>query len=436
MTATTTRDSSVKGPRISTELFGGVLDIDGAGHYPGLELINFVICCKQAVLPGVEVDRVEIIRRSHSFARRLIAQDGQLQEAEWNKVLLDAGTRDAMVKLLRCIELDVPNTVKVKSWERTHFFPYTRSLVHWDARSRDGISYRCERRYLRGGGAFAFSVLRRDPNLARLESIREGFRNLYPVNGFGALETVARALISKGFIDKESVVDQLESQSRVMNDEMDDLYRDGMASILAHERTPHVQRIRAVMNWTGIWLCLLQVRRAVESLPLGGKQQIVMDCAGIHPQLRRASQKCLKQTLLLIEDATRQQAERMNAELPRAQINKIRGFFSGTAALCGLLNSLKGRRHFTLKLSAIETLVMASGQGTERSFEDFTDSWLGDRCGLIVGRQAAAKAGLLNDFDASIFEENERQFADQMRATGMLRVYSDATRMVSAEVGQ
>jgi hypothetical protein len=34
----------LKGPEVSRELFGGVLDFDAAGHYPGLELLNFIYC--------------------------------------------------------------------------------------------------------------------------------------------------------------------------------------------------------------------------------------------------------------------------------------------------------------------------------------------------------------------------------------------------------
>ena len=59
-----------KGPQISRELFGGVLDVDGAGHYPGLELLNFVFCVEGGTLPAAE--EVKIKRRSNDFGRRLI----------------------------------------------------------------------------------------------------------------------------------------------------------------------------------------------------------------------------------------------------------------------------------------------------------------------------------------------------------------------------
>jgi hypothetical protein len=63
-------------------------------------------------------------------------------------------------------------------------------------------------------------------------------------------------------------------------------------------------------------------------------------------------------------------------------------------------------------------------------FEDFVYDWLYKKCFFVIGRRSANEAGLLNVLDASIFEENERMLAKQVKAVGMLRVYSDATRMV------
>jgi hypothetical protein len=38
---------------------------------------------------------------------------------------------------------------------------------------------------------------------------------------------------------------------------------------------------------------------------------------------------------------------------------------------------------------------------------------------------------MLIEFDGTIFEENERRLAEDMKSAGMLRVFSDATRMVT-----
>ena len=69
--------------------------------------------------------------------------------------------------------------------------------------------------------------------------------------------------------------------------------------------------------------------------------------------------------------------------------------------------------------------------GKELEFERFLTEWLYEKCKLVIGRNAAGSEQLLSDLDATIFEENERSFAEQMNASGMLRKYSDATRMVS-----
>ena len=96
-----------------------------------------------------------------------------------------------------------------------------------------------------------------------------------------------------------------------------------------------------------------------------------------------------------------------------------------------LINALKGRRHFTFGLAGIETLALAAVSGDkEMPFESFVNDWLYKRCRFVIGRIAANEAGLLDGLDATIFEENEKRLADQVLAVGMLKVYSDATKMV------
>lgn len=420
----------VSATEITKKLFGGVFDVDGSGHYPGLELINLVVCCAEGILP--QTDTVHIHRAAHDFARQLITES--LAPERKSAVLLGEHTAPAVAHLLRCLELEVPNIVKSKGWERTHFFPYTRSLVHWDARKgRTFGEVRIERRYLRGAGAYAFAVLRKDPDADRLQKIRKGFEALYPTSHSSPLELLAATLRSKGKTDPENApsLDQVESASKVQNDEWDELYRDGMCNILSHERLPGVQRVRAVMNWTSIWLVLAEAARAL-AIKSEGPLAVVVDCAGTHPQLRRAAQRCLKDLVGVIEQVSRDEGTRQG-QLSDQQLGKIRAFFGNTAAAGGLLNAWKGRRHFTLKLASVEALVLASMQeGNELEYDIFLADWLYERCRIVAGREGAARAGMLMAFDGSIFEENERRLADQMRSAGMLRVFSDATRMVFA----
>jgi hypothetical protein len=83
-------------------------------------------------------------------------------------------------------------------------------------------------------------------------------------------------------------------------------------------------------------------------------------------------------------------------------------------------------------LDALETMVLACLEGEgEISFERFGMDWLYKKCRFVTGRESAQDADLLNNFDSTIFEENERQLAEQMKSTGLLTIYSDATRMIS-----
>lgn len=419
---------AVSAPDVTKALFGGVFDVDGSGHYPGLELINLIVCCAEGILPQTE--RVTVSRAAHDFARQLITD--VLPAERRSAVLLDAHTEHAVAHLLRCLELAVPNIVKSKGWERTHFFPYTRSLVHWDARKnrQAGVEVQLERRYLRGAGAYAFAVLRKDPNRDRLEATRAGFSALYPDDQSSPLEMLASTLRKKGKIDIKPSFDQIEFESKVFNDSWDDLYRDGMKNIVGHRSLPAVQRVRAVMNWTSIWLVLLEAGRS-QAKKTTEPLAVIVDCAGTHPQLRRAAQRCLKDLTNLVEQVSRGEGERQG-QLSAQQLGKIRGFFGNTAAAGGLLNAWKGRRHFTLKLPAVEAMVLAAVEsGEELEYDAFLSQWLFERCRIVAGRESASRAGMLMEFDGTIFEENERRLGDQMRSSGMLRVFSDATKMVS-----
>lgn len=421
---------TITAPDVTKTLFGGIFDVDGSGHYPGLELINLVVCCAEGILPQTE--KVHIFRVAHDFARQLVTDS--LPDHRKKAVLMDEHSAATVAHLLRCLELEVPNIVKSKGWERTHFFPYTRSLVHWDARKgrQAGVQVQLERRYLRGAGAYAFAVLRRDSDVERLNAIRKGFEALYSKERKSPLEMLMLTLREKGKIDPADSpsFDQVEAASLVRNDKWEDLFRDGMRNVLSHVGLPTVQRVRAIMNWTSIWLALMEAARA-QAIKSTHPIALVVDCAGTHPQLRRAAQRCLKDLVGIIEAVSSDEGLRQG-QLSAQQLGKIRAFFGNTAAAAGLLNAWKGRRHFTLKLPAIEALVLAAVPvGSELEYENFLTDWLFERCRIVAGREGAARAGMLMAFDGTIFEENERRLAEQMRSAGMLRVFSDATRMVS-----
>lgn len=418
----------LKAPVLSTEIFGGVLDTDSSGSYPGLELINFILCVNEGVLPSV--NEVNIRRSAHDFARRLIWDD-TLSSIKKSEVLMNDHSEIAIRKLLKCLELPLPNITKQPTWKRIHFFPYTKSLVHWDARLNrsDSAQVSIERQYLRGAGAYAYNVLRFDKNIERLEQIRAAFIEIYLNNEQSPLESLAKTLKSHGKEDELPVEDIIESRSRSMfDDEMDELYRVGMSNILSHKNLSSATKIRAIVNWTGIWFIIMGNFRA-QTTVADSPAKLIIDCAGTSQQLRRSSQRSLKDFLKRINDSI--DFHLNGRHITGHQSQKIKGFFASTAATTKLINSLKGRRHFTFGLDCIETLAMASvTENSEVPFEEFVHEWLYKKMFLIVDRRSAQLAGMLESLDATIFEENEQKLLEQLNAVGVLKVYSDATKMI------
>lgn len=419
--------NNLKGPEVSRRLFGGVLESDGAGFYPGLELINLIFSSGDEMLP--KTGSVKILRRAHDFTRKLVWDDSFSLHPRRRETLLDDESEEALRQMFECLQLPIPGLRKTPTWERAHFFPYTKSLIHWDARDR-GNNLNIERRYFRGGGAMAFHVLRVDPDSQRHDAIVKGFKDLYPENGT-PLERVAAELAANGYSDPSPGVDQLEGKTVIWNDSVEDLYREGIRRILSHDNLSVVSRIRAVINWTAFWLITTEIKRSANQVGESEKH-LICDCGGTSPQLRRASQRCLIENQSLIEAAVEAFVEQSSGSLPKKQLNSMKGFFTSTAATIGLLNARTGRRHFAPGLDLVETLVLAGIEnGAEMTFDEFLYQWLHRECGLIIGRRAAEETGAISSLDAGIFEDNEEALAAQMAAQGLLTTYSDATRMVN-----
>lgn len=419
---------------VSRKLYGGILEYDAAGYYAGIELLNLVVCTDG---PALDPDGdLKVVRRSHDFGRRLGWKQGFESDARCNNVVGDVESALVLRALLRCLQLEIPNSRKEPRWERVHFFPYTRSLVHWDARERKSsrsdppdATAQIERTYLRGGGALAHKILRVDPNSGRLQEIREGMERLFSVTDDSPLEYLSATLKTAGYSDPGPVVDEIEQKSVSRNDAFEDVYRDGVRSILGHTDVTSPARVRALISWTSMWLLLMQYRRSQDHLGRDYRP-LICDCGSGRPQLRRASQMSLKDAQQTIVAAV------SDAEpgLSDKACNQIRGFFVASAATIGFLNAWSGRRHFTFGTDLLETLVLATVPvGQAMTFERFVTGILGECLGLIIGRGAAEQAGLLNAIDASVFEENETRFAAQLAAAGLMTQYSDATRMVSSE---
>jgi hypothetical protein len=433
------KPKAAKGPDISTSIFGGVLEYDGAGHYPGLELLNLVFGCDdQQLLPTTPT--VKIKRRALDFARKLVWDEDFKTHPDRQQVILNDDSEIALAALLECLQLEIPGSTKRPGWDRAHFFPYTKSLIHFDARMSKATKpwnhkVGIERRYMRGGGALAFKILRLDPDQERLTRNRFGFSSLYQGTDDGPLDRLVETMAAQSRSDEHAMEDRIEEKSKISNDELDDLFRDGVDRILQHNEVSAVTRIKALVNWTAIWFSIMQMVRSEQYIdPDKPALPLVVDCGAGNAQLRRASQRCLKEKLSNITEAVekgRIEEFGENSELSNSRKNSIRSFFWATAATAKLLNSWRGRRHFNLGLNALETLVLAGvPKGSQMALDDFVHEWLFEKCHMLVARKGASDAGLLETFDASIFEDNEAKLTELLSAAGLLTEYSDATRMV------
>ena len=124
-----------------------------------------------------------------------------------------------------------------------------------------------------------------------------------------------------------------------------------------------------------------------------------------------------------------------SAERSRTWRNNIVSFFAGTMATAGALNAHTGYRYVTLRLPLLEALVCAMlPQGEEMEFDSFCTEVLMNQLHLVADGRSARRIGLTARVDSGEFSENETQLARDLLGLGMMREYSDATRMVHGEV--
>ncbi|WP_404400710.1 hypothetical protein LG288_11575 [Idiomarina seosinensis] len=424
-----------KGTELSKGLYGGILDIDNAGFSAGVELLNFIY--------GVPEDKMlspstapAPIKHGHHQARQLAYgldgikdRTGQIQNLR--NMLQGESAEVVLGKLFASLQIQPPNVKRTtdSGWTRKPFFPFTSSLIHWDIKkSNENV----ERVWMRGGGALLHKILRDDPNSSRLENIRTGFKNLYTVAGGSALDRLSKFFRSESPRVEADKPDEIESSSRANIDNFEDVYRDGLLNILEHKKLTTVGKVEALVNWSAIWLSIMQYRRSCSEVENKLLSPIVCDCATSATSIRRLARRQFQNAFSIIQKAIDTHNKDKFSEIKAGQKNRIRGFFPSTASAVGLLNAYTGNRYFTLKVNALETIVAALVPATEEMpFAEFVDQILYLNLGIVVSRGAAKSAGLLDDYDGTIFEENEKGLATQMKAAGLLTTYSDATQMIS-----
>ena len=111
-------------PEISTDIFGGVLDTDSSGVYPGLELLNFIYGSPEET-PLPQGKDLKFSKYSQDFARRLVWDYENFEAGGMGQdVFIGSNAAPTIQKILECLKIPIPNR-KTKNWEAAHFFPYT-----------------------------------------------------------------------------------------------------------------------------------------------------------------------------------------------------------------------------------------------------------------------------------------------------------------------
>ncbi len=417
------------GTDLSIAVYGGIFNIDNAGLSAGVELLNFIYGVPEKDMLCPDIDPLPK-KYGHHLARKLAYGEHILDREIADSMLQGDNAETVLGNLFSSLQIQPPNIKKTTNagWNRKQFFPFSQNLIHWDIRSNGKI----ERIYMRGGGTLLHKMLRKDEDQARLERIRDGFRSLYePVKG-SSLDRLSEFFRNESSFKPSERPDVVEVQSRANIDDFEDVYRDGVLNILEHCRLTTVGKIEALVNWSALWLVIMQYKRSSTALGYNRTAPIVCDCSTSTTSIRRLARKQLQHAFNTIKQALDSSVGQDFSDINHKQKQKVSSFFPSTASAVGLLNAYTGSRYFTLKIMTLETIVAALvPDKDEMPFLEFADNILYQKLGIVVSRGAAKSSGLLDDYDGTIFEENENGLAIQMKAAGLLTTYSDATQMIS-----
>ncbi|WP_433274653.1 hypothetical protein ACQPZA_26060 [Pseudonocardia xinjiangensis] len=440
--------------RIVTSCFGGSLYQQGRGYYVALELF--------AILRGHQIAGTPLLadgeairpffRTSHDYARRIATDSGDLTNEDREKV--DEAAIDSLRALFSSIAVEIPGRRKAPEWFNLHLYPYVGELIHYDAvRSRGARRPQIERYTYRGGGVVAHEILRRDPDRARLERTRFGLASLVGDSG-SALGRIASALHHHdAATEKDAFSGGVEAQVDLDGHQTDwiELLRAGVCNIVSRELAPTARRIEHLMHW--VPYCIARHQLDLASLLLDRPPMtFLVDFRDGSSAIRTLSREGLEQARWTIVHALRAAAvgmqEEPDQEQQRSTIKQLlsggdswtngpRAFFTETLAAVGALNSSTGRRHFTLQLPLLESVVHALLKpGEEMQLDGFMTDHMFQRLRLVIDERSASQARLAESIDLADFRDNGSHAARALRALGLLSEFSDATQMVHAEVRQ
>lgn len=456
------------------KLFGAVLADQGRGFYVGLELLAILrgtyehtkrVHGSGEVLPEVGPEPLRIVRRSHDFARRLMGEPRCLSAVEANE-FGNEETLDTLAALAQGLRVPIPGRRRRPPWHGEHLQPYVGELIHYDAvfrkaRKVDGtkaLQIGSERkrvsieRYLyRGAGGLAHAMLRTADNDQR-ESMRAKLLDLVS-DSHTPLGDLFRALGTRDRVEDSNFAEAAELDCIRPRDGKGgfdgsspwvERLRAGVERI-AGRRLPRAKRSEALMYWVPYCIARYQADVAHRYVEKPSSQRVTPTNVAVPVDLgtgpgpiRRRSREVHDRIRANIGDALKEvAATHFSEDYVKAASTKwrdaARGFFSGTMAAIGGLNATTGKRHFVLSNELLEAILLAMLDG-ELTFEEFCQSVLFEKLGVVVDRVSAARTDTLRHLDRSDFDANAEALAHRLDTLGMVARYSDQTRMVRAEV--
>jgi len=435
------------GEKAVKDIFGGALYQQGRGFYVALELFAITRGLEEAgepLLPdwgygsGGGGVTLRYRRRSHDFARRLLADPAELSPEQRGR--LAPGAESTLRALLAGLTVPIPGMKAEPAWWNRHFLPYVGELVHYDAvmRKRGARSVSIERYTYRGGGSLAYLLLAADPDAGRVRTVREGLRSLV-ASSDSQLARLARdfARFDSEPQDKATpppFEDEVAQQTRVIETRWAEMLRAGVEAIVSRAGVVSSRRVDALMHFVPLCIAMHELECADRELGHEARRMLVFDTGVGTSAVRRLAREDLAAAVGAIYEALGSVARRSGSEelLRDSQSwrDGPRSFFTTTLGTVGALNALVGQRHFKLSPPLVEALVLALVRD-EVTFDRFLEEELFGRLGFVVDGRSADRAGRAGDLDRAVFDRNADGLESTLQDLGLLRKYSDATRMVS-----
>lgn len=449
---TTSSKKKDAGSSIVRQAFGAPLSQQGRGFYVTLELLAICWGTQHGslgeVLPRLNGDvPITYALRSHDFARRWMAAEN-LAEEEYAYVRGD-DAEATLRTLLVSLRVPIPHRHKLPPWGYQHLYPYVGELIHYDALQKYGRTL-MERNTYRGGGGLAHKILRTDPDDHRLDQNRAGLGELVGEDG-GPLGRLLNAMGAHDLASRDDeFTDQTETEAVVHGgSRWIEQLREGVRNVTARQSTPRAKQVELLMHWVPYCIARHQIDRATEILGLPAMSipvSVDPDASAVRQAGRRqldAARSAVNSSVLQLARARAEDSTDPGADHYRALLeggtwkDAPLQFLTGTLATVGALNAHTGRRHFTVSLPLLEAFVHATLKPDRHiTFEGFCEEVLYDELGLIVDPDSGARVRMTDDIDHGELARNSEFLADELKGLGLLEEFSDATRMVSAEVSR